>query len=204
MYGKRDLVEGGGYCEICGEHTENTSYNTRNWEYVWFIPVIPKGPRVRVVNECRQCSYATYIPEKDVLVMLADLRRGLDNALVAILAGQKEFDDDGTMVSCIARLADIIGEIYCLSSEDHARPTLAALEEHGLAYAYHVVNSKLLESKGRQNEAIESYRRAAECEPGEALPLQLLAALYARNNDRENARLVYKKVFELADNKPPV
>ena len=97
MYGKSRVVETWGYCDSCGAYSKRQNYNARKWGHLYFIPLIPDGPRVRVLYECAKCSQGLHIPETEVPAMLSDLCQTRDNALNAILAGQKEFNKNGEM-----------------------------------------------------------------------------------------------------------
>src|SRR5690242_15484257 len=53
-YGRRNLEKRQGPCEQCGRIVELTSYDTRLWFVVVFIPIIPLG-RKRVLDQCAVC-----------------------------------------------------------------------------------------------------------------------------------------------------
>jgi tetratricopeptide (TPR) repeat protein len=204
MYGKKNVVQGWGYCDSCGAYGQKTSYNARKWGHLYWIPLIPDGPRVRVVNECKKCSQGIHLPETEIPALLADLHKRLENAQSALLAGKKEFNEGGTMISCTACLSDAIDTIYSLSAEDHARQVLTTLQQNGLTYAYHIVNGEALESQGKLDEAAKSYCQAADCDPNDTRPLLLLGAVHLNNNDHEEARLIYERALELSEEKFPV
>jgi len=204
MYGKRDVVEGFGYCDSCGVYGQRQSYSARKWGHLYFIPLIPSGPPVRVINECGKCSQGAHLPEKEVPNMLAGLCLSRDNALAALLEGKKEFNNDGEMAPCIPVLTNAIELLYCLHCEDHAPPVLEVLQQRGRTYAYHVVRGESQEFHGRRAEAAESYRLATQCEPSETYPLLLLGCIDLGNGDFEAAKRIYEKALGLSDNKLPV
>ena len=53
-YGKRNLETRVASCHSCGRQTTLTSYDTRLWFVIVFIPVIPLG-RKRILDECPVC-----------------------------------------------------------------------------------------------------------------------------------------------------
>src|SRR5258706_3000734 len=59
-YGKKNLQTRPGPCPHCGRAGQLTSYDTRLWFVVFFIPVIPLA-RKRIIDHCRVCTrhYAT-------------------------------------------------------------------------------------------------------------------------------------------------
>jgi len=54
-YGKRNFQKRPGTCRSCGRAGELTSYDTRLWFVVVFIPIIPLG-RKRILDQCPHCS----------------------------------------------------------------------------------------------------------------------------------------------------
>ena len=65
-YGKKNKHVRDDTCEHCGNYTELTSYDTRNFVVFVYIPIIPLG-RFRVVDECGACTkhYAVPLAEWD-------------------------------------------------------------------------------------------------------------------------------------------
>ena len=54
-YGKRNLQTRQGTCEHCHGQGQLSSYETRLWFVVLFIPVIPLG-RKQIIDQCRFCT----------------------------------------------------------------------------------------------------------------------------------------------------
>ena len=54
-YGKKNIHKRTGACSQCRRAGELTSYDTRLWFVVFFIPIIPLG-RKRIVDYCRACT----------------------------------------------------------------------------------------------------------------------------------------------------
>ncbi len=65
-YGKKNKHVRDDTCEHCGTYNELTSYDTRNFIVLVYIPIIPLG-RFRVVDECSACTkhYAVPLAEWD-------------------------------------------------------------------------------------------------------------------------------------------
>jgi tetratricopeptide (TPR) repeat protein len=203
MYGRRNVVKGWGFCGVCGDYGKNKSYEGRKWGHLYFIPLFPLASRVRVVMECGKCSNGIHIPEKELATKLGDIRKRCDSALAALIAGQKEFDDEGAATPCAASLAGAIEMLYSLRADDYVRLVLAALQEKQLDHAYHLVNGEVLEFQGKPEEAAASYRRAAECDPSDSYALMSLGATHLNKREHEKARLIYEKALELSKNRVP-
>src|SRR5437879_1577427 len=54
-YGKKNIEKRPGPCPHCNRQTELTSYDTRLWFVIFFIPVFPLG-RKRIVDYCPACT----------------------------------------------------------------------------------------------------------------------------------------------------
>src|SRR3990172_7905600 len=54
-YGKKNLQVRNDVCRSCGRAANLSSYDTRLWFVIFFIPVIPLG-RKRITDECSSCS----------------------------------------------------------------------------------------------------------------------------------------------------
>ena len=204
MYGRRNLVNGWGHCEYCGKYGRNTSYNGRKWGHLYFIPLIPEGPRVRVIKECKKCSHGTHIAERDVPAILGSLHESTEKALAALLAGEKEFDNNGTTTPSTACLAGAVEMLVCLQSDKHLRLILAALQEKELTHAHRLVQGELLEFEGKLDEAAEAYQLAADCEPDDVVPLLSVGSIHLKKNEYQKARLTYEKALALSEDRLPV
>ncbi|MCX6896121.1 MAG: hypothetical protein NTZ16_11605 [Verrucomicrobia bacterium] len=62
-YGKKNIQRRPGTCRSCGRNVELTSYDTRLWFVVVFVPVIPLG-RKRILDDCPSCR-RHYVMELD-------------------------------------------------------------------------------------------------------------------------------------------
>lgn len=204
VYGRKNPVKGWGVCDNCGKYLQHTSYDGRRWGHLYFIPMIPLGSRIRVLKECKKCSHGMQIPENDVPLMIKDFREGTDKALASLISGQKEFDDEGTMVPCAPVIASSIELLHCLGQSDYVRLVKAALKEKKLTYADMLVAGQDMEFNGDPDKAAELYRQAAELEPEETFPLLAMGSVYINKNQNEKAREVYEKALDMEEDRMPV
>jgi tetratricopeptide (TPR) repeat protein len=111
--GKRDLQVEDGICGSCGKTARLSSYDTRLWFCVLFVPVIPLG-RKRVLAECSRCRRHRVMPldkyhefQQETLTQLeADWRRDrtdLDKA-IAYNSALREFGRADEASSHLAEL----------------------------------------------------------------------------------------------------
>ncbi|MFC1672069.1 tetratricopeptide repeat protein, partial [Planctomycetota bacterium] len=190
-----------GYCENCGKYGRLDSYNARKWGHLYFIPLIPEGPRVRVVMECKKCSHGVHIPEDEVPATLSSARQSVDRAVAALLEGKKEFDDEDMKKPCARYVAGSAGFLLALLASEYVDQVLTMLEEKGVTGAYCLVQGEMLEFQGKPDDAAVSYKRAAEADPSDAAPLIALASIYVNKKDHETAKMLYERALELSDDK---
>ena len=62
-YGKKNIQKRGATCRQCGRQGELTSYDTRLWFVIVFIPIVPLG-RKRIIDYCGGCT-RHYVVEAD-------------------------------------------------------------------------------------------------------------------------------------------
>ena len=69
-YGKKNCINYDDYCPYCNRYVTLSSYDTREWVVVVFVPIIPLG-RKRIMNSCpicrrhKQLSLKKYLKLKD-------------------------------------------------------------------------------------------------------------------------------------------
>ncbi len=204
MYGRRNTVKGWGDCANCGNYAKHTSYSGRKWGHLYFIPLIPEGPRVRVVKECKKCSHGMHFPEQDVPTILNDLRQNTKHALAALIAGDERFDNNGAMTPAVPWLVGSVDLLLCLQADDHLRLVLSALQAKHLTHAYHLVNGALQEFQGKLDEAAEAYRLAAGHAPADPLAFMAIGSIHMKKKDQQGARAAYEKALERSDDRVPV
>src|SRR6185503_14057878 len=54
-YGRKNEEARQGTCQQCGHNVRLTSYDTRLWFVIVFIPVLPLG-RKRIIDQCPACT----------------------------------------------------------------------------------------------------------------------------------------------------
>src|SRR6185369_12137182 len=69
-YGRKNASARNGRCEFCKRETTLTSYDTREWFSVVFIPLIPLTP-YRILESCGSCRRHRRLP-------LAEFQKQLD------------------------------------------------------------------------------------------------------------------------------
>ncbi|MGB0716213.1 MAG: hypothetical protein ACPGXK_10065, partial [Phycisphaerae bacterium] len=76
-YGKKNLHQREDVCEQCGQPAVLSSYDTRTYFVIIFIPIIPLG-RKHVIDECSSCSRHFAVPLKQWEGLLAESANAID------------------------------------------------------------------------------------------------------------------------------
>jgi hypothetical protein len=97
-YGNKNRVVRTGVCRSCGRSASLSSYDTRLWFVVVFVPVIPLG-RKRIIDECSYCR-RHYVANQDDYAMSRQL---------ALSGSRDRFRTEGTTESAIAAHAEMLG-----------------------------------------------------------------------------------------------
>ncbi len=204
MYGKKNIVNGWGFCDNCGVYGKNKSYDGRKWGHLYFIPLIPEGPRVRVLKECKKCSHGLHIPVNEILNIHSNLHDATTNALDALIAGRNEYSDNGTNLSATSSLVDSVEMLLCLQSDSHLLSIISALRENGLMYQYYLLEGESLEFHGKLDEAMAAYQQAVQSDRSGHHALMSLGSIYLKKKDHQNARDNYERALKLTNDRFPV
>jgi tetratricopeptide (TPR) repeat protein len=204
MYGKKDVVHGYGHCDHCGKYGRNISYSGRKFGHIYFIPLIPAGGPARVVKECKSCSHGMHLPQKDVPTVVEGIRSSTKNALAALIAGNKTFDDEGAETDAVSCLAGSIELLLCLQADDYIDLMMGAIKEKNLSYASHMVNGEKHEFEGRLHEAAAEYKQACDLAKTEPMPLVSLGSVYMKQGDIDRAVDYYERALQISEHKFPV
>jgi tetratricopeptide (TPR) repeat protein len=199
MYGKKNPVKGYGVCDNCGKYGKHTSYNGRKFGHIYFIPLIPNGPRMRVLKECKKCSLGSHIPETEIPTIINNLRQSCDKALAALFAGEKNFDNKGTSTPCVECLAGAVETLYCLGAADYVNLMLKALETKQETYAHRIISGESHEFLGNIDKATEAYMGAKASQPENIYPWVALGAMQLNSNNHSEALPFYEKALDLSE-----
>lgn len=203
MYGRKNPVEGWGFCESCGNYEKNISYDGRKWGHLYFIPLIPVDPAARVIKQCTSCSHGLHIPQTEIPNVVNSIQETTKKALAALIAGQEEFKDQGTKVSATACLAGSVEMLHCLQADEHLQFIVYALKEKNLDYPLHLVEGESDEFQGKLDEAAASYKKAVALNPNDIRPLMAMGSIHLKKNDPQSAKTSYEKALALSEDRLP-
>lgn len=203
IYGRKDLVQGWGYCLNCGKYGKNSSYTGRKWVHLYFIPLVPLGRRSRIVMECKKCSHGLHYVAKDLPETIRILRESTGGAMTALLAGEKKFNNNNTGNEEMASgfLAGAVGLLLSLQEDDYLNILIGVMQEKKLTFAYHMVLGASLEFRGNLDAAVIAYKDAISYDSDDAQAYISLGAAYVMKSEIEDAREAYEKALELSEDK---
>ncbi len=196
MYGKKDEVGGWGICPHCGNYAMNKSYTGKKWGHIYFIPLIPMGKKVRVLQECSTCKMGSHIP-LDKLEAMEQLWQTLtQEALKSLLAGQTSFRFEGETVEAVPTLLNVMPNLLAVQQKKLVELTLLALQKQGLTYAALLYEGQWEELKGKADAALANYQEAASQQPESSDPLLWQGQLLLATGQPAKARPVYEQARE--------
>jgi len=183
-YGKNNRTAVQGVCENCKTHTELTSYETRLWFVVVFIPIIPLG-RKQIIDMCPVCNRHRVLPKHKFEELQQE----------ALEASAREFtarpDDVEAAIEMHATLVNFqkpeearrLAEILVKKFPDHA--------------PLHFYLGGWNERLGQDEPANKAFARAFELAPDEPAYRRAVALIALETGDPDRAREL------LAGTEPP-
>ena len=150
-YGKRNVETRQGPCQECGRTVELTSYDTRLWFVIVFIPFIPLG-RKRIIDQCPACHRH----------FVLELRNWETAKQEGISAALEKFRASGTPESAIEAHQALIGFHQSVQAAEFRQLMHAKFPDDANVQAYLGV---ICEHLGRLDEALPYFKRAFELRP---------------------------------------
>jgi len=175
-YGRTNVSARNGRCDLCNRDATLTSYDTREWFSVIFIPLIPMT-KYRIYEQCSSCRRHRRIPQEQ-------FQRQLDEQIAPLRAAVQANPSDALAHEKL---------ILALSSfrmaneaETAARAAVAALPQNAILNR---VTGNILWTKGDLGGAAAFLRRATNLDPTDrAARTSLGSVLYYERNFTEAAR----------------
>jgi len=202
IYGKKDEITGWGRCEQCGVYGQHSSYNGRKFGHIYYIPLIPSGPHLRVIKECGSCKCGMHIPELEVPEMVHEIRQTADAALAALVSGKTEFSLNGSNQSenCLGALYGPIELLLCCDEKDHVNHILQRLKETKRDYEQHLITGAIQQFNGDPQAAAQSYETAAQHELRDTLPRLLAGEMWFAGGEPDRALEAYRQASMINPN----
>lgn len=194
MYGKKNRVRSHGRCQHCGKYSTQESYDGRSWGHLYFIPLIPDGDKVRVIRECKSCRKGNHFPLKNVPEIAQRARNVIDQAIVAIGAGETHSEMNGERFPALGTIANNIQDVYCFLGEQEILSLIEPLRTIGAKRELTLAEAKLAEVAGRRPEADAKFKHLAD---NSEEPLILFhCAQYLNNTSRPEMALSIAEKLE--------
>jgi tetratricopeptide (TPR) repeat protein len=199
MYFKKNVVKSNGECEYCGAYGKLKSYQARKFGHLYFIPVLPQGPRSQVLRECKRCSMGTHIPLNDLEPMADALSDQFKSWIVAIQDGQTEVVPNGGTepVNVGVLIAGILEELYCLKEIESVESISSILAASNMGYENEIVQGRWHEIQGDLEKAKMSFQAAHRSRPREPMPLFQMGSLAAKSGNVQEAESAFQSYSKL-------
>jgi len=150
-FGQKNITQRPGPCPHCNRAVELTSYDTRLWFVVLFIPIIPLT-RKRIIDYCRGCTrhYAVDIQKWETAKQLE------------ISGAQEEYRQHPTPEGAIALHAQLLKFHQATQAAEFQKVLSETYSTNAKVQAY---LGSALEHFGRLQESTDYYERALKLRP---------------------------------------
>ncbi len=178
-WGKRNRLERPGVCPHCGKSVQLTSYDTRLWFVVLFLPLVPLG-RKRVVDYCPRCTLHG-------VVKLGDWEQRKGEAVERGMAAMRERPGESEPA------LELFGSLLAFGEIQPALELSQAMSERFAADAGVLARlGATLEVYGRGTEARRLLDRAFEIDPAQPTARVARALELVRIGSLDEARELLK------------
>jgi tetratricopeptide (TPR) repeat protein len=163
-YGKRNVETRQGECRACGRVSHLTSYNTRLWFVVFFIPIVPLG-RKRIIDECALCR-RHFVAKEDEFEAAQQLN---------VSGAQAKFDENPTPEAAMELHQTMLNFHQGVAAAKFRAEMVERFRDDAKIHAY---LGDALRHVGGAREATTHYERAYELRPD--LPAARIGVAYGR------------------------
>ena len=150
-YGRKNIQKRTAPCHSCGRTVELTSYDTRLWFVIFFVPIFPVG-RKRILDYCPACS-RHYAVEADKWETARQLE---------VSGAQDKFRTEPTAENAIAVHQQLLHFHQLDQAAEFQRTMTAKFGDNAKVHAY---LGAALAHLGKLDEAAPCYARALELRP---------------------------------------
>lgn len=175
-YGRTNVSARNGRCEFCNRDAKLTSYDTREWFSVFFIPLIPMT-KYRIMEQCSSCRRHRRLPQQE-------FQQQLDEQIAPFRAAIQASPTDALAHEKL--ILALSGFRMLNEAEAAARAAVAALPQNSILNR---ITGDILWMKGDLGGAAAFLRRATNLDPTDrAARTSLGSVLYFERNFAEAAR----------------
>ena len=188
--GKKDIKLTDGKCEFCGAWGKLSSYETRLWILILFVPVVPLGKK-QILDECPRCRRHRYMPLWKWKEIEAEaLRKSMQQADANPDDPKAMLQLHGTMIG-FRRTQEALqlAEVLKANFPDSLDAQLHLGSWHG--------------AEGRTAQARECFRRALELDPENLYAKQMVALECIDSGDLPRARELLRGMDVPGPNQAP-
>lgn len=189
MYGVKNVVWGFGACQHCGVYGKHKSYNGKKFGHLYFIPLIPMGGTVRVMQECVKCKMARHMPEQSVRPLYERIESLMGACVAAAELGEHTFSDGESPepVETGAFLLDAIELMYVSGYHREVDDLVALFDSDAARYEHALARGVIKEMRSGKADAVEHFQQAIEAAPDQVLPYLLASDLSANTGNAQQS-----------------
>ena len=202
MYFKKNVVKCYGDCEFCGTYGKLVSYQARKFGHLYFIPLIPMGPAVQVLRECKRCNLGMHLEKFQHEGVVKSLGDQFKSCIAAIADGNRELPpapgEDALNVGAV--MAGSLPDLYCLGEIENVDSVVTLLDANGFGMEKELVLGQWEELQGNLPAAISHYESSHRSNPKSVYPLYNLGLAQLKNKDIRSAEQTFEQYFRLEPN----
>ncbi len=199
MYFKTNKVKSFGSCPHCGRFGKMTSYRSRRFGHLYFIPLLPLGGGVQVLRECKSCRNGAHIDRSQAKALTESLADRFKQLSMALAEGEVEIETEPGQppINTAARLAGSLEDLYCLGEIDSADAVVDLMDAGGLQMERELVLGVWNQLHGHLEQAESHFELAHRIAPRSPYPLYQLGMLHIYRNNAEAAESTFGKYRQL-------
>lgn len=205
MYGKKNVVKTQGVCPHCGKYVKQKSYDARKWGHLYYIPLIPEGGPVRVMQECVKCNVGQHVPRAEAEQIYGRIEAMLPACVEAVASGERQFvaPAGGEPIDTGPFVGDAVQMLVVTGHGDDVPGLLDLLRGEGAVYEAEVAAASFADLQGRPDDAALAAERACDAAPDQAWAWVSRAEYARRRGDHEGQLAFLRQANDLVGGDNP-
>ena len=181
-YFRTESVSSHGFCVHCGRFVRRRSYFARNFFHLYYLPLIPQGPRQRFHQVCPKCHSSVTIEVDAFKNAVAGLKGRCAEALMSLIEGQREVQftdaaEEEPPIDSVRFLVEVSDWLHDAGEGEFLESMIDKLRASGQSSVADRIDAEQLRLRGRRREAIEAMQSIIARDPSDTSTPQRLAPI---------------------------
>ncbi len=162
-YFRTQSVTSYGFCVHCGRFVRRRSYFARNFLHLYYVPLIPQGPRQRFHQVCPKCHTSVTIEVEAFQNAVTGLKGRCAEALMTLIEGGREVQfteaaPDEPPVDAVRFLVEVSDWLHDAGEAEFLQSIVEKLRASGQSAVADLLDAERMRLAGRRREAIEALQ----------------------------------------------